>query len=131
MSTIEVANYANEDGSKSVGADYVIDGSAKAWVNFNGTGTIAARDSLNVSSLTDNGTGSYTASLTSNMGNVNYLLSGSAAGGTTGMLYSRNVTSDRQTGSVKSAVLYANDLSGSGATTDADNVDLAVHGDLA
>lgn len=131
MSTIKAANYANEDGSKSVGADYVIDGSAKAWVNFNGTGTIAARDSLNVSSLTDNGTGSYTASLTSNMGNVNYLLSGSAAGGTTGMLYSRNVTSDRQTGSVKCAVLYANDLSGSGATTDADNVDLAVHGDLA
>lgn len=32
---------------------------AKAWVNFNGTGTIAARNSLNLSSLTDNGTGDF------------------------------------------------------------------------
>lgn len=40
-------------------------GVAAAWVNFNGTGTIAARDSENVSSLTDNGSGTYTVSLTS------------------------------------------------------------------
>jgi len=32
----------------------------KAWVNFNGTGTIAIRDSYNVTSLTDNGVGDYT-----------------------------------------------------------------------
>jgi hypothetical protein len=47
-------------------------GLAKAWVNFNGTGTIAARDSLNLTSLTDNGTGDYTVSYTNNMNNVNY-----------------------------------------------------------
>ena len=48
-------------------------GLAKAWVNFNGTGTIAARDSLNNSSLTDNGTGYYTITLTNAMGNANYV----------------------------------------------------------
>ena len=46
---------------------------AKAWVNFNGTGTIAARDSFNVSSLTDNATGDYVTSFTSSFANINYV----------------------------------------------------------
>jgi len=50
-------------------------GLAKSWVNFNGTGTIAARDSLNVGSLTDNGTGDYTVNLTNNMNNDDYAVS--------------------------------------------------------
>ena len=45
---------------------------AKAWVNFNGTGTVAIRDSHNVSSITDNGTGNYTVNFTNNMANTNY-----------------------------------------------------------
>ena len=40
---------------------------AKAWVNFNGTGTASIRDSVNVASLTDNGTGIYTLTYTSSM----------------------------------------------------------------
>jgi len=47
-------------------------GLAKSWVNFNGTGTIAARDSLNVGSLTDNGAGDYSPNFSTNMGNANY-----------------------------------------------------------
>jgi len=47
-------------------------GIAKAWVNFNGTGTVAIRDSFNVSSITDNGTGRYTVNFTTAMPNVNY-----------------------------------------------------------
>lgn len=45
---------------------------AKAWVNFDGTGTVAIRDSGNVSSITDNGTGDYTVNLTTAMPNANY-----------------------------------------------------------
>ena len=45
---------------------------AKAWVNFNGTGTIAIRDSFNVSSLNDDGTGKYDVVLVNNMTNGNY-----------------------------------------------------------
>jgi hypothetical protein len=45
---------------------------AKAWVNFNGTGTIAARNSLNVSSLTDNGTGDYSFAFSSNFNAADY-----------------------------------------------------------
>jgi hypothetical protein len=52
-------------------------GIAKAWVNFDGTGTVAIRDSFNVSSITDNGTGDYTINFTTAMPNANYCISGS------------------------------------------------------
>ena len=39
-------------------------GVCRAWVNFNGTGTVAIRASFNVSSITDNGTGDYTVNMT-------------------------------------------------------------------
>ena len=43
-----------------------------AWVNFNGTGTPAIRDSYNVSSITDVGVGDYTVNFTSSVANTNY-----------------------------------------------------------
>lgn len=46
--------------------------SARAWVNFNGTGTVAIRGSANVSSITDNGTGNYDVNMTTAMPDVNY-----------------------------------------------------------
>jgi hypothetical protein len=61
------------DGTTAIDVEYVVNGSAKAWVNFNGTGTIAIRDSFNVSSLTDNGTGAYNYNLTNSMNNTNYV----------------------------------------------------------
>jgi hypothetical protein len=45
---------------------------ARAWVNFNGTGTVAIRGSGNVSSITDNGTGDYTVNFTTAMTDANY-----------------------------------------------------------
>jgi hypothetical protein len=44
----------------------------RAWVNFNGTGTVAIRGSFNVSSITDNGTGDYTVNFTTAMPDANY-----------------------------------------------------------
>lgn len=51
-------------------------GIAKAWVNFNGTGTVAIRNSFNVSSITDNGTGNYTINFSTSMPNTNYCVTG-------------------------------------------------------
>jgi hypothetical protein len=45
---------------------------ARAWVNFNGTGTVAIRASGNVSSVTDNGTGQYTVNFSTAMPDTNY-----------------------------------------------------------
>ena len=53
--------------------------SARAWVNFNGTGTVAIRASGNVSSITDNGTGDYTVNFTTSMADVDYAVNANAA----------------------------------------------------
>ena len=47
-----------------------------AWVNWNGTGTVAIRDSFNVASITDRGTGAYTVNFSSNMSNTSYYANG-------------------------------------------------------
>ena len=52
--------------------------SAKAWVNFNGTGVVAVRASFNVSSITDNGTGDYTVNFTTALVDANYAVAGAA-----------------------------------------------------
>jgi hypothetical protein len=54
-----------------------------AWVNFNGTGTIAIRANFNTASLTDNGTGDYTVNFATALSDSNYAWSGNAGYGTT------------------------------------------------
>ena len=57
---------------------------AKAWVNFNGNGTVAIRAAGNVSSITDNGTGNYTVNLTNALPDTNAAVLVSAGGMDTG-----------------------------------------------
>jgi hypothetical protein len=52
----------------------------RAWVNFDGTGTVAIRASGNVSSITDNGTGDYTVNFTTAMPDANYSVVGTCRG---------------------------------------------------
>ena len=73
MSNLVVSNIS--DGTTSVGTGYVVNGSAKAWVNFNQTGTDTINNSLNVSSLTDNGTGLTFINLSSAMAYAGFSLS--------------------------------------------------------
>jgi uncharacterized protein (AIM24 family) len=62
------ANIQFNSGFGSVATAY----GCRAWVNFNGTGTVAIRGSGNVSSITDNGTGDYTINFTTAMTDANY-----------------------------------------------------------
>lgn len=64
MSTLRVNTLATAAGVEVY--------TAKAWVNFNGTGTVAIRASGNVSSITDNGTGDYTVNFTNAIADANY-----------------------------------------------------------
>ena len=68
MSTLRVNTLQNAAGT----SDPAISGAAKAWVNFNGTGTVAIRASFNVTSITDNGTGQYTINFTNSLTDANY-----------------------------------------------------------
>ena len=62
MSTLNVANVT--DNTTSVPTGYVVNGSEKCWCMFTGTGTITIQNSLNASSLYDQGTGDYDINLT-------------------------------------------------------------------
>ena len=82
MSTVKV------DTIKTTGNVEVY--TCKAWVNFNGTGTVAIRGSGNVASITDNGAGDYTINFTNAITDANYAVSGSAKesdSGTTDALF--------------------------------------------
>jgi len=76
MSTLVAQTISN--GTVSTSSANVIQGSAKAWVNFNGTSTVAIRASYNVSSITDNGTGDYTINFTNAFTDANYAITASA-----------------------------------------------------
>lgn len=65
----------NDSGGTQIGT------LCRAWVNFNGTGTVAIRASFNVSSITDNGTGDYTANFTTAMPDADYAVAGQAGNG--------------------------------------------------
>jgi len=71
MSTLKVNTIQNTSGVEVY--------TAKAWVNFDGTGTVAIRSSGNVSSITDNGTGDYTVNFTNAMTDANYSVSGTGS----------------------------------------------------
>ena len=72
MSTLKVNTIQNTSGGSSSTPEQIEQGRAKAWIHFDGQDTVAIRDSFNVSTLTDNGTGDYTISFTTAMANTNY-----------------------------------------------------------
>jgi len=73
----EVTTTDLSDGTNSVPTTTVINGSAKAWANYDGT-VPSVRDSLNLSSLTDNATGDFTANYSAAFANANYAAKGAA-----------------------------------------------------
>ena len=124
MSTLKVTNIqaTGETASRAVS------GVAAAFVNFNGTGTVAIRGSQNVTSITDNASGDYDINFTNNMGNSNYCTTGSCAyvSGTGQPNVGHNLnTTTKSTTDEHIFVVYAQSVS------DSTFVEVAIHGDLA
>ena len=99
-----IADTLEHSTAGSIATNYVVNGSAKAWVRYNGTGTAAISDSFNTASIADNGTGDYTFAFSSSMNNSNFAcnatskeVDGSAANnnGTGAMPYSNATGSFR------------------------------------
>ena len=67
-----IADTLEHSTAGSVTTDYVVNGSAKAWMQLNGTGTIAIQGSFNTTSATDNGTGDYTQTFSSALANNDF-----------------------------------------------------------
>jgi hypothetical protein len=78
MSTLRVNTITDTSGTS---ANLYLPGVARAWVNFNGTGTVAIRRSLGVSSITDLGTGRYIVNFSSSAPDTNYGVLGTHGGG--------------------------------------------------
>jgi len=104
----------------SVDADYLAYGSAKAWAALNGS-TFGLKDSFNITSATDNGTGDYTFTIANDMANANASLTANSGQATT-----RSIT-DCAAGTYE-LDLYAADGSTRG---DSARAFTALHGDLA
>lgn len=121
-SELRVNTLKDSAGNNSIGMSVVANGTAKVWVNFNGTGTVAIRDDTNVGSITDDGTGLYTVNYTSNMSNANY-----AANFSNTMQNSQINTNANMTTSSISVRTRNNSFT----NTDSDTCLVAVQGDLA
>lgn len=67
-----VADDIQHSTAGSVGTEYVVNGAAKSWIDFNGQGTVAIQDSFNFSSVTDNGTGHYITNTSITMSGARY-----------------------------------------------------------
>jgi len=68
-----IADTLEHSTAGSVTTDYVVNGSAKAWVSYKGTATNAVKDSLNISSVTDASTGRYLPQFSNSFNALDYL----------------------------------------------------------
>ena len=121
MSTLTVTNIKATGETASRSATNI----TAAWVNFNGSGTLAIRGNGNVGSVTDNGTGDYTLNFSSAMADANYSV-------VNGGILNRGVSSSRLEGTnvrtTTQCQVYSHDA---GTLTDFPYLEFSVNGDLA
>jgi len=101
-------------------------GLIKGWIRFDGTGTIAIDDSFNYASITDNGTGDYTATLSNAMGNINY----APVAGAGDVDYGAKIDLEHSATNTTTAMRLRTSGTNSG-TGDTDLVAIHIAGDLA
>jgi len=81
MSTLKTSNIQDTSGNNNSTPEEIGKGRAKAWINFNGENTPTARESYNVSSITDNATGDYTLNFTNAMSSADFAFAVSVGDG--------------------------------------------------
>lgn len=134
MSTLKTSNIQDTSGNNNSTTEEISQGRAKAWITFNGTGTVANRDKFNIASITDNGTGDYTLTFTNNMSSSDYVVVGSSgfatAGAWTSVYIHTNPSSPYYQTPTTSAFRIAISYAGVAANLmDYNRVSLAVFGD--
>ena len=125
MSELRADTITASDGTSPV--TLTKQSAAKAWVNFNGTGTPAARDSLNLSSITDTSAGRQSANWSSSFSNANYTCSGNASD-SSGF---QRTCQPAYANSISTSSIAFGTTNTTPALTDMDYVFASAHGDLA
>tara|TARA_R110000803_G_scaffold154611_1_gene219386 strand:- start:1046 stop:1414 length:369 start_codon:yes stop_codon:yes gene_type:complete len=117
MSTIKADNIATLAGVSTSMAN-AVNGSAKAWVNFNGTGTVAIRAAYNVSSITDITTGTYIINFATAMPDVGYVaLANTQTAGTNQVTSTIDTNYEMAVGSVRIVTISPSQLIDARAVT--------------
>ena len=129
-SELRVNTLKDASGNNSVALATVAEGSAKGWVNFNGTATFNSsddeiRDSFNITSTIDQGSGDYDFGYTTNMSNENYAVAGIANGsGASNAMINLD-------GAITSSAVVLRTINTADNRQDSDHVLVVVHGDRA
>ena len=129
-SELRVNTLKDASGNNSVALSTVAEGSAKGWVNFNGTATFDSsdteiRDSFNITSTLDQNTGDYDFGYTTNMLTANYAVAGIANG------KSASNAMVNLDGAITASTVLLRALNTADARQDSDHILVVVHGDLA
>ena len=121
-----VADTLDHSTAGSVDTQYVVNGSAKAWILFSmSAGTVT--DDVNFSSITDDGTGNFTLSFSSAMANATYVTTASGSDESSGPTTYVQDDGDTKT----SSQVQVRAINRSGSTVDSVKWEGAIHGDLA
>lgn len=128
-SELRVNTLKDASGNNSVATSTVAGGSAKGWVNFNGTATFDSSDteirgSFNITSTLDQGTGNYDFGYTNNMADANYAVAGIANGSG----FSNSMVN--LDGAITDSAVLLRTLNTADNRQDSDHVLVVVHGDL-
>ena len=128
-SELRVNTLKDASGNNSVALSTVAEGSAKGWLNLNGTATFDGsdteiRDSFNITSTLDQGTGDYDFGYTTNMADANYAVAGIANGS------GFSNTMVNLDGVITSSTVLLRLLNTANNRQDSDHVLVVVHGDL-
>ena len=116
------------DGTaRSIDTDYLLNGSGKTWVNYNSSTTI--RDSFNISTLDDDGTGDYTAHITNSFANDDFSVTTGGSNGTASATAYCLSTFSYSTSSVEMETFSVS--ASSVAKADRSMNNLTIHGELA
>ena len=132
MSTIKVTNLQDTSGGNSSTSEEIFEGRAKAWINFNGSGTVAIRDDFNVSSITDTADGEYDVNLTNAMADTNYAIlatTGIKTNRFRGVFERNDVTRTTTQFRITNAGQSASSSGLNSGETDSERISVAVFGD--
>ena len=124
-----IADTLEHSTAGSIATNYVVEGSAKAWANFNTNTSTSVLDSFNTASLTDNGTGDTTQTFTNAMENANFASNSSGVHGALSN-YDSNVTIPHE--DTPTTTTVRSQMSNSAlAAADGPYISHLIHGDLA
>tara|TARA_X000001388_G_scaffold72096_1_gene62418 strand:+ start:282 stop:686 length:405 start_codon:yes stop_codon:yes gene_type:complete len=112
-------------GAGNITTTNVQDSLTKSWINLDGSGTVAILESLNVGSITDQGTGQYLTTFSNNFQTADYCYSGGMPMGTTKGTLRAQDNADSTTSA------FTADIFADGSNSDQDHYCVVFHGSLA